>query len=100
MCSNCISLISKLTVTIPLEHKLIPSACPTHNCISTICALSDIWLYNGKEIQVQVAPVSNNAVTGLGLNNCKSKVANLPGVGCIIDTMCFVAHRVLSHSSA
>ena len=78
----------------------MPSACPTHNCISTICTLSDIWLYSGKEIQEQVAPVSNNAVTGLVLNNFTLKVANLPWVSCIIDTTCFVACRVLSHSSA
>ena len=78
----------------------MPLDCPTYNCISTICTLSDIWLYNGKEIQEQVSPVSNNAVTGSVLNSFTSKVANPPGVGCIIDTMCFVAHRVLSHSSA
>ena len=51
-------------------------------------------------MQEQVAPVSNNAVTCSVLNNFTSKVANLPGVGCIIDTMSFVACRVLSHSSA
>ena len=33
------------------DVKLMPSACPIHNCISTICTLSDISLYNGKEIQ-------------------------------------------------
>ena len=99
VCSNCLSLISNVTFTIPLGHKLIPSTCPTHNCISTICALSDIWLYNGKEIQEQVALVSNNAVTGSVLNNFTSKVANLPGDGCMVDTMCFVAHKFLSHSS-
>ena len=76
VCSNCLSLSSKLTVTVPLGHKLEPYACPTRNCISTICALSDIWLYNGKEIQEQVAPVSNNAVTSSVLNNLTSKVAN------------------------
>ena len=54
VCSNCLSLISNVTVTIPLGHKLVPSAYPTHNCIATICVLSDIWLYNGKEIQGQV----------------------------------------------
>ena len=100
VCSNYLSLISKVTFTIPLGHKLIMSACPTHYCISTICALSDILLYNGKEIQKQVAPVSNNAVTGSVLNNFTLKVANLPGVGFIIDTMSFVPCRFLSHSSA
>ena len=93
------SLISKITFTIPLGQKLVSSACPTHNCISTICVLSDIWLYDGKEIQEQVAPVSNNAVTGSVLNNFTSKVANLPGGGCIVDTMCFMALRSLSHLS-
>ena len=65
-----------------------------------MCALSDIWLYIGKEIQEQVAPMSNNAVTSSVPNNLTSKVAILPGVSCIINSMCFVAHRVLSHSSA
>ena len=44
--------------------------------------------------------MSNNAVTGSVLNNFTLRVAYLPGDGCIIDIMCFVAHRVLSHSSA
>ena len=50
-------------------------------------------------MQEQVAAVSNNAVTGSVLNNFTSKVANLPWDGCIIDTICFEAHRALSHSS-
>ena len=89
--SKCLSLISKLTVTIPIGYKLMPSACPTHICISTICTLSDIWLYNGIEMQEQVTPVSNNAVTGSVLNNFTLKVANLPGVGLLL-TLCFFWH--------
>ena len=100
VCSNCLSLISNVTFTIPLGHKLVPSACPTHNCISTICVLFDICLHNGKEIQEQVVPVSNNAVTDSVLNNFSSKVANLRKVGCIVDTMCFMACKFLSHLSA
>ena len=99
VCSNCLSFISNVTYTIPLGQKLVPSTCLTHNCISTTCALSDIWLYHGKEIREQVVSVSNNVVTYSVLNNFTSQVANLPGVGCIVDTMCFVAHRFLSHSS-
>ena len=99
VCSNCLPLISNVIFTTPLGHKLVPSACPTCNCIFTICALSDIWLHNEKEIHKQVALVSNNAVTGSVLNRFTSKVANLPGNGCIVDTICFVALRFLSHSS-
>ena len=80
VCSNCLSLISNVKFTIPLGHKLVLSACPTHNCISTICALSDMWLYNGKEIQEQVAPVLNNAVTGSVLNNLYQKQLNCLGL--------------------
>ena len=99
MCLNCLLLISIVTFTTPLGHKLVPSTCPTHNCISTICVLFDIWLYNGKEIHDQVAPALNNAVTGSVLNKFTSNVANLPGDGCTVDTMCFVVLRFLSHSS-
>ena len=60
----------------------------------------DIWLYNEKEIHEQVAPVSNNAVTGSELNNFTSNVASLPGDGCTEDTMCFMALRFFGHSSA
>ena len=66
---------------------------------STICVLSDIWLYNVKEIHEEVAPVLNNAVTGSVLNNFTLNVANLPGDGCIVDTMCFMELKFLSHSS-
>ena len=100
VCSNCLSLISKVTFSIPLGPKLTLSTYPTHTCISTICALSDIWLYNLKEIQEQVAPVSNNDLTGSVLNNDTLKVVYLPGIGCIIDTVCFMAYRFLSCSSA
>ena len=77
----------------------MPSASPTHNCISTMCATSDIWLYNGKKIQEEVALVSNNAVTGSVQNNFTSKVANLPGDCCMVDTICLVACRFLNYSS-
>ena len=96
---NCFVLISNITFTTPLGHKLVPSACPTHNCISTICVLFDIWLYNEKEIHKQVVLVSNNAVTGLVLNNLTSEVANLLGDGCTMNTTCFMALRLLSHST-
>ena len=81
MCSNCLLLISNITFTTPLGHRLVPSACPTYNCISTICILFDIWLYNGKEIHEQVAQVWDNADTGSVLNNFTWNVANLPGDG-------------------
>ena len=93
MCSNCLLLISNITFTTPLGHKLVPSTCHTHNCISTICVLFEIWLYNEKEIHKQDAPVLNNAVTGSVLNNFTSNVANLPGDGCTVDNMCYVALR-------
>ena len=44
MCSNCLLIISNVTFTTPLGHQLLLSTCPTHNCISAICALFDIWL--------------------------------------------------------
>ena len=100
MCLNCLLLISNITFTTPLGHKLVPSACPTHNCISTICLLFDIWMYNEKEIHEHVAPVLNNAVTGSVLSNFTSNVVNLPGDGCTVDTMYFMVLRFLSHSSA
>ena len=93
-CLNCFLLISNVTFTIPLGHRLVPSMCPIHNCISTIRVLLDIWLYSEKEIHEQVVPVSNNAVTGSVLNNFTSNVANLPGDGCTVDTMCFMALKI------
>ena len=99
ICLNCFLLVSNVTFTIPLGCRLVPSTCPTHNCISTICVLFDIWLYNEKEMHEQVAPVLNNAVTGTVLNNFTSNVAYPPGNGCAVDTMCFMALRFLSHSS-
>ena len=99
MCSNCVLIIFNKTFTTPLGHKLVPSTCSTHKSISTIYVLFDIWLYNGKEIHEQDAPVSNNAVTGLVLNNFTLNIANLPEDGCTVDTIYFVALRSLSHSS-
>ena len=90
--------ISNITFTTPLGYKLVPYACPTHNCISTICVLFDICLYNVNEIHEHDAPVSNNAVMGSVLNNFTSNVANLPEDGCTVDTMCSVALRSSSHS--
>ena len=89
MCLNCLLLISNINFTIPLGHKLVPPTCPTHNCISTMCVLFDIWLYNGKEIRQQVAPVLNKTITGSVLNNFTSNVANLLGDGCTVDDYVF-----------
>ena len=100
MYSNCFLLISNIAFTTPLGHNLVLSACPTCNCISTICVLSDIWLYNGKEVHEQVALVPNNAVTSSVLNTFTLNVTNLPGDGCTVDAMCFMALRFLSHSSS
>ena len=99
MCSNCLLLISNITFTTPLGHRLVPSTCPIHNCISTICVLFDISLYNVNEIHEHDAPVSNNAITGSVLNNFTSNVANLPEDGSTAYTMCSVAPRSASHSS-
>ena len=99
MCLNCLLLISNMPFTTPLGYKLVLSTCPTHNYISTICVLFDIWLYNEKEIYEQVSSVSNNVVNGSALNNFTLNVANLPGHGCVVDTMCLVLLRFLSHSS-
>ena len=51
-------------------------------------------------MQEQVTLVLNNAVTGSVQKNFTLKVTNLPGVDCIVDTMCLMACKFLSHSSA
>ena len=67
------------------------SAFPNHNCISTIHTLSDIWLYNGKEIQEQVAPVSNNAATGSVIKNLHQKWIIYLGMA-VLSTLCVLWH--------
>ena len=90
MCLNCFLLISNITFTIPLGHRLESSTCPTtHYCISAFLCF---FLISGctlkRKIDEQVAPVSNNTVTGSEINNFTSNVANLPEE---VDDKCFVA---------